>query len=51
MSARDLLHLAVARRVGCGSIVAADRDFEGLPDIGYLDPLEISQWRNLMVSE
>lgn len=45
LSARDLLHLTVARRVGANAIVTADRDFDGLPDIERLDPGDVPEWR------
>jgi uncharacterized protein len=46
LSARDLLHLAVAERLGSNGIVTADRDFAGLPTIERLDPAAVSQWRD-----
>jgi predicted nucleic acid-binding protein len=45
LSAGDLLHLAVAQRVGSHAVVSADRDFEGLlSGIERLDPADISLW-------
>jgi predicted nucleic acid-binding protein len=51
LSARDLLHLAVARRVGSSSIVTADRDFEGLSGIERLDPSELPVWRDRVLEQ
>lgn len=50
LSARDLLHLAVARRVGAGAIVTADRDFEGLAGIERLDPKDVLEWRERLTA-
>jgi predicted nucleic acid-binding protein len=51
LSARDLLHLAVARRVGSDAIVTADRDFDKLPVIERLDPGDVSGWRGRVLVE
>lgn len=50
LSARDLLHLAVARKVGADAIVSADRDFEGLPAIERLDPAAVAVWKSRVTS-
>ncbi len=46
LSARDLLHLAVMRRIGCEHIVTADTAFSGLPGVVRLDPADIATWRD-----
>jgi predicted nucleic acid-binding protein len=44
LSARDLIHLAIMRRVGSSQIVSADRAFEGVNGIERLDPLLVEEW-------
>jgi predicted nucleic acid-binding protein len=41
---RDLVHLAVPRRVGAGSIVAADADFDAVDRVTRLDPTDVARW-------
>ena len=43
--ARDLIHLAVMRRLGVTRIVSADRGFDGVKGIERLDPMRIEEWR------
>ena len=38
VSARDLVHLAVMRRLNVSRIVTADTDFDRLPEVERLDP-------------
>lgn len=45
LSARDLIHLSVMRRLGSTRIVSADRDFDRVPDVTRLDPTEVEAWR------
>jgi predicted nucleic acid-binding protein len=45
LSARDLIHLAVMRRLGVTRIVTTDGGFQGLPGIERLDPARIEEWR------
>jgi predicted nucleic acid-binding protein len=45
LSARDLLHVAVMRRLGATHIVSADQDFDVVADLQRLDPGEVSTWR------
>ncbi len=44
LSTRDLLHLAVMRRLGVTRIVTADADFDRAPGIIRLDPADDSEW-------
>ena len=44
LSSRDLLHLAVMRRLGVTRIVTADADFDKAPGIIRLDPVDDSEW-------
>lgn len=45
LSARDLIHLAVMRRLGITQIVTADKAFDALPDVQRLDPLDLPSWQ------
>lgn len=45
LSARDLLHLAVMRRLGVHQIVSADGDFDRAPGAERLDPADVDVWR------
>jgi predicted nucleic acid-binding protein len=45
--ARDLLHVAVARRVGVAYVVSADSHFDQLAGVTRLDPARLSEWRLL----
>ena len=44
LSSRDLLHLAVMRRLGVARIVTADADFGRVPGIIRLDPADDGAW-------
>lgn len=44
VSARDLVHLAVMQRVGVSRIVTADTDFDRLPEVERLDPVDVDGW-------
>lgn len=44
ISARDLVHAAVMRRVGAHRIISVDADFDRLPDITRLDPRRMDAW-------
>ncbi len=48
LSARDLVHVAVMKRVGATAIVSADRGFDQVPDIQRLDPADVMKWRRLL---
>ena len=45
LSARDLIHLAVMKRLGVTRIVTTDGGFQGLPIIERLDPAYIENWQ------
>ena len=42
--ARDLVHAAVAQRIGVLYIISADRDFDRIPGVTRLAPDRISEW-------
>ncbi len=44
LSARDLLHAAVMRRVGATTLVSADRGFDRIAGIERLDPSDVASW-------
>lgn len=41
VSARDLVHLAVMRRLNVSRIITADTDFDRLPEVERLDPADV----------
>ena len=43
LSTRDILHLAVMRRLGVVSVVTADSDFRRVPGIIRLDPADFGE--------
>lgn len=45
LSARDLLHAAVMERTGARAIITADRNFDVLPQLERLDPVDLSLWK------
>jgi len=45
LSARDLVHVAVMRRIGIAAVVSADADLDDVPDLRRLDPRDVSTWR------
>ena len=51
VSARDLVHAAVMRRVGADRIVSADSDFDRLPGVERLNPAEAGEWGGLILGE
>lgn len=51
VSARDLVHAAVMRRVGTDRIVSADTDFDRLPDVKRLNPADVGEWGGLVLEE
>ena len=44
ISARDLVHAAVMKRLGASWIVSVDTDFDRLPDVTRLDPAHVAEW-------
>ena len=51
VSARDLVHAAVMRRVGADRIISADSDFDRIADVERLDPAEVGEWGCLVLEE
>ena len=45
LSSRDLLRLAVMRRLGVTRIITADADFDRAPGIIMLDPVDDGEWQ------
>jgi predicted nucleic acid-binding protein len=50
VSARDLLHAGVMRRVGATHIVSADRDFDRLAGVERLALDDVDSWQALLAS-
>lgn len=50
IGARDLLHAAVMQRLGVERIISADRDFDRLPGVTRLDPLDVDAWESSVLS-
>ncbi|MGH8884210.1 MAG: type II toxin-antitoxin system VapC family toxin [Egibacteraceae bacterium] len=50
-SARDLLHVAVMKRLGAEFIASADRGFDGFPEVRRLDPGHVATWGAKLVAE
>jgi len=46
LDARDLLHLAIMKRLGISRIASTDPGFDGLPGIERLDPMKVDEWRD-----
>ena len=44
VSARDLVHVAIMRRLEANTIISADTDFDRLPGITRLNPAEVEVW-------
>lgn len=51
VSARDLLHTAVMIRLRTSYIISADTKLDQIPGIQRLDPLQVSTWRNEILSD
>lgn len=51
VSARDLVHAAVMRRVGADRIISADADFDRIADVERLNPAEVGEWDGLVLEE
>lgn len=50
VSARDLVHAAVMRRLDLSRIISADRDFDRVAGIERLDPLQLADWQPYILS-
>ena len=50
ISTRDYLHAAVVRRIGVERIISADRDFDRLPGVTRLDPVDVDVWEASVLS-
>jgi len=49
LTARDLIHLAVLRRIGAQGIVTADGDFDDVAGLRRFDPAQLDTWLAEMV--
>ena len=50
LSGRDLLHAAVMERLSVRHVISADTDFDRLPDVERLDPVEADVWRGVVLA-
>ncbi len=50
LSARDLLHLAVMRRLQISRIVSTDAQFDHVDGIERLNPMKVGEWRDTVVA-
>ena len=48
-NARDLIHTAIMQRLGSEHIISSDRDFDRIPGITRLDPLNVAEWEALVL--
>jgi predicted nucleic acid-binding protein len=46
LDARDLIHLAVMRRLGVPLIISADTGFDRVPEVERLAPGRFEEWRD-----
>ena len=44
-NSRDLVHASVMSRAGTSLIISADADFDMIPDLRRLDPMQLSTWQ------
>jgi predicted nucleic acid-binding protein len=51
VSARDLVHVAVMRRLGMDRLVSADRDFDRIEGVERLDPADVDSWAGLLEAD
>lgn len=51
LSARDLIHVAIAVRAGATHIVSADTAFDVVTEIQRLDPLRVAEWREAVLAD
>ena len=49
LGGRDLLHAAVAHRLGVDRIISADTGFDQLREIERLDPAQVAAWQGSVV--
>ena len=50
LSARDLIHLAIMRRVGCERVVSTDSGFDLIDGIERLNPMQVDEWRDTVTA-
>jgi len=50
LGGRDVLHAAVMERLRVAHIVSADAGFERVPRVQRLDPLDVEDWKGLVLS-
>ena len=50
VSARDLVHAAVARRVGVSQVISTDADFDLLPGVERLAPERVGEWGDALLA-
>ena len=50
INARDLVHAAVALRLGVPRIISTDTDFDHLPVITRLAPERIDEWADVLTA-
>ncbi len=48
VSARVLLHLAVARRLGIDRVISVDAGFDRVTELTRLDPMRVAEWESLV---
>ena len=51
VSARDLVHTAVMRRIGADMIISADSDFDRIQGVERLVPAEVEEWGDLVLAD
>ena len=44
-SSRDLVHVAVMGRYGTGLVISTDSDFDRIPGVRRLDPMNLEEWQ------
>ena len=49
VSARDLVHWAVMQRAGAERIITGDTDFDRLPSVVRLDPVDVDEWGTAVI--
>ena len=50
ISSRDLVHAAVALRLGVSRIISTDADFDRLPVVTRLAPERIDEWAGALLA-